>query len=127
MLQSGIYYVILHFVKLMSSLHELHCTIFQDARAAGCRTSAEADIYLKHKRKREVEENARVVKESSQVGPSSQAGPNAFMPSESVGKEFNSRPVGQATSNSVNDLDMGFYGAELLSESVSMQALSFIS
>ncbi|KAE7995238.1 hypothetical protein FH972_000058 [Carpinus fangiana] len=89
----------------------------KDARAAGCRTSAEADIYLKHKRKREVEENARVVKESSQVGPSSQAGPNAFMASESVGKEFNSRPVGQATSNSVNDLDMGFYGAELLSES----------
>ncbi|XP_059438872.1 transcriptional adapter ADA2b-like [Corylus avellana] len=90
----------------------------KDARAAGCRTSAEADIYLKQKRKREVEENARLVKESSQVGPSSQAGPNAFMASESVGKEFNSRPVGQATSNSVNDLDiMGFYGAELLSES----------
>ncbi|XP_059440348.1 transcriptional adapter ADA2b-like [Corylus avellana] len=90
----------------------------KDARAAGCRTSAEADRYLKQKRKREVEENARLVKESSQVGPSSQAGPNAFMASESVGKEFDSRPVGQATSNSVNDLDiMGFYGAELLSES----------
>lgn len=104
----------------MSSLHVLHYTIFQDARAAGCRTSAEADRYLKQKRKREVEENARRVKESSQGGPSSQAGPNAFMASESVGKEFNSRPVGQATSNSMNDLDiMGFYGAELLSESVS--------
>ncbi|XP_059438871.1 transcriptional adapter ADA2b-like isoform X2 [Corylus avellana] len=90
----------------------------KDARAAGCRTSAEADMYLKQKRKTEVEENARLVKESSQVGPSSHAGPNAFMASESVGKEFNSRPVGQATSNSVNDLDiMGFYGAELLSES----------
>lgn len=90
----------------------------KDARAAGCRTSAEADRYLKQKRKREVEENARRVKESSQGGPSSQAGPNAFMASESVGKEFNSRPVGQATSNSMNDLDiMGFYGAELLSES----------
>lgn len=45
------------------------------------------------------------------------------MASESVGKELNSRPVGQAASSSVNDLDMGgSLGADLLSESVSIRS-----
>lgn len=95
----------------------------QEARAAGCRTSAEANRYLELKRKRESEENARRTKESAQIGPSSQAGPNTFMASESVGKELNSRPVGQAASSSVNDLDIGgSHGADLLSESVSIRS-----
>ncbi|KAG6695556.1 hypothetical protein I3843_09G104700 [Carya illinoinensis] len=90
----------------------------KEARAAGCRTSAEADRYLEQKRKREAEENACRPKESAQVGPSTQAGPNAFMASESAGKELNSRPAGLATPSSVNDLDiMGSYRADLLSES----------
>ncbi|XP_051135733.1 transcriptional adapter ADA2-like isoform X3 [Andrographis paniculata] len=42
----------------------------QEARAAGCRTSAEAERYIEQKLKREAEENARRVKESSQAGPS---------------------------------------------------------
>ncbi|PIN20368.1 Histone acetyltransferase complex SAGA/ADA, subunit ADA2 [Handroanthus impetiginosus] len=42
----------------------------QEARAAGCRTSAEAERYIEQKIKRETEENARRVKESSQAGPS---------------------------------------------------------
>ncbi|KAL0287912.1 UNVERIFIED_CONTAM: Transcriptional adapter ADA2 [Sesamum calycinum] len=42
----------------------------QEARAAGCRTSAEAERYIEQKMKREIEENARRVKESSQAGPS---------------------------------------------------------
>lgn len=90
----------------------------KEARAAGCRTAAEADRYLEQKRKREAEESARRAKESAQVGPSSQAGPNPFMASESGGKESNSRPAVQATSSSINDLEItGLHGADLLSES----------
>ncbi|EXB29530.1 Transcriptional adapter ADA2b [Morus notabilis] len=87
----------------------------KEARAAGCRTSVEADTYLEQKRKREAEENACRVKESPRVGTSSQGGPNAFMASDS--KDTNSRPTGQAASSSVVDMDiMGFNGADLLSE-----------
>ncbi|XP_030972601.1 transcriptional adapter ADA2 [Quercus lobata] len=90
----------------------------KEARAAGCRTAAEADRYLEQKRKREAEESARRAKESAQVGPSNQAGPNPFMASESGGKESNSRPAVQATSSSINDLEItGLHGADLLSES----------
>ncbi|KAI3973887.1 hypothetical protein MKX01_030463 [Papaver californicum] len=42
----------------------------QEARAAGCRTSAEADRYREQKRKREAEESAFKGKESSQLGAS---------------------------------------------------------
>lgn len=91
----------------------------QEAQSAGCRTSAEADRYLEHKRKREAEDSARRAKETAQVGPSSQGVPNVFMASQSIAKDSNSRP-GQATSSSVNDMDiMGFNGADLLSETVS--------
>ncbi|XP_073021986.1 transcriptional adapter ADA2-like isoform X1 [Primulina eburnea] len=41
----------------------------QEARAAGCRTSAEAEIYIEQKRMREIEENARQAKESTLVSP----------------------------------------------------------
>ncbi|XP_015879299.2 transcriptional adapter ADA2b isoform X2 [Ziziphus jujuba] len=89
----------------------------KEAQAAGCRTSAEADRYLEHKRKREAEESARRAKENAQVGPSSQGVPNMFMASESIGKDSNSRPAGHAASSSVNDMDiMGLNGADLLSE-----------
>ncbi|KAK9267145.1 hypothetical protein L1049_009564 [Liquidambar formosana] len=82
----------------------------KEARAAGCRTSAEADRYIEQKRKREAEESA-------QVGPSSQGGLNVFMASESVGKDSNSRTAGQATPSAVNDLSIaGSFGADLLSE-----------
>lgn len=40
----------------------------EEARAAGCRTSGEADKYLEKKRKREAEENGRRAKESGQGG-----------------------------------------------------------
>lgn len=96
----------------------------QEARAAGCRTSVEADRYLEQKRKRETEENSRRTKESAHVGPSSQGGPNAFMASESSAKDTNSRPGGQVTSSSIGDMDvMGFNGADLLSEAVSTLTL----
>ena len=83
----------------------------QEARAAGCRTSAEADRYMELKRRREAEEASHRARESAQVGPSSQAGSNIFMASE--------RPLGQPSSH-LNDLDiMGFDEVTLLSEAVS--------
>ncbi|KAK7840234.1 transcriptional adapter ada2b [Quercus suber] len=102
----------------ITGLHGADLLSESEARAAGCRTAAEADRYLEQKRKREAEESARRAKESAQVGPSSQAGPNPFMASESGGKESNSRPAVQATSSSINDLEItGLHGADLLSES----------
>ncbi|KAK9935870.1 hypothetical protein M0R45_012744 [Rubus argutus] len=68
----------------------------KEARNAGCRTSSEADRYLEHKRKREAEENARRAKESGEVGPSGQGGPNL---------------------SSTSEMDiLGVYGSDLLSE-----------
>ncbi|KAK1577343.1 hypothetical protein Q3G72_020829 [Acer saccharum] len=81
----------------------------KEARAAGCRTSAEADRYMELKRRREAEEASHRARESAQVGPSSQAGSNIFMASE--------RPLGQPSSSHLNDLDiMGFDEVTLLSE-----------
>lgn len=89
----------------------------KEARAAGCRNSAEADRYLLQKRKREAEENARRTKGSPQVGPSHQGVPNALMSPDSTSKDLSSRPAGPATSSSVNEMDVtGYYGADLLSE-----------
>lgn len=74
--------------------------MIQEARNAGCRTSSEADRYLEHKRKREAEENARRAKESGEVGPSGQGGPNL---------------------SSTSEMDiLGVYGSDLLSEAVSI-------
>ncbi|ESR63146.1 hypothetical protein CICLE_v10014921mg [Citrus x clementina] len=92
----------------------------KEARAAGCRTSAEADRYLELKRGREAEEASRRAKEGGHAGASSQGGANVFMASESLGKDSNSRPSGQASSSHVNDLYiMGFNETQLLSEAVS--------
>lgn len=89
----------------------------KEARAAGCRTPTEAEIFLDKKRKRESEEADRRVKESNLTGPGSQGNSIMFMPSESAGKDSNLRPAAQALSGSVNDLDMlGFNGADFLSE-----------
>ncbi|XWS19284.1 hypothetical protein CRYUN_Cryun31cG0002600 [Craigia yunnanensis] len=89
----------------------------KEARAAGCRTSAEADRYLEHKKKREAEESSHRAKDGVQGGPSGQGAPNSFMASESVGKDSNSRPTAHASSGYANDLDiMGFAETQLLSE-----------
>lgn len=96
----------------------------QEARAAGCHTSVEADRYLEQKRKREAEENTGRTKENAHVGPSGQGG---FMASEATAKDTISRPAGQLTSNSIGDMDvMGFNGADLLSEAVSTSGLEFL-
>lgn len=89
----------------------------KEARAAGCRTSAEADQYLEQKKKREAEESSHRAKDGVQGGPGGQAAPNSFMASESVGKDSNSRPTAQASSSYAKDLDiMGFAETQLLSE-----------
>ncbi|KAK6269149.1 hypothetical protein QUC31_013309 [Theobroma cacao] len=89
----------------------------KEARAAGCRTSAEADRYLELKRKREAEESSHRAKDGVHVNPSGQGGPNSFMASESVAKDSNSRPTAQASSSFATDLDiMGFSETQLLSE-----------
>ncbi|EEF39499.1 transcriptional adaptor, putative [Ricinus communis] len=87
----------------------------KEARAAGCHSSADADRYLEQKRKREAEESSQRAKESGQVGPSNQGGPNVFIGSDSISKDSNSRPAGQSY---VNDLErLGFSEAQLLTES----------
>lgn len=96
----------------------------QEAQAAGCRTAAEADRYLEQKRKKEAEENSRRLKDNAQVGPSNHGAPNAFMPSESVGKDSSTRPAGQGSASYANGLDItGFYETQLLSETVSIKSL----
>lgn len=72
----------------------------QEAQAGGCRTSSEAERFIGQKRKKEDEENA--------------------LRSEAAAKDANSRPA--PISSSVADMDlMGFNGADLLSEAVSIE------
>lgn len=112
----------------------------QEARAAGCRTYAQAERYIEHKRKHEEEENARRVRDNAQVAldgkflqrvshfkgePESSPRGNAHGPAVSpFGKESSSTSGGQAITNSFNNWDVnGFPGADLLSKIVRM--LSF--
>jgi len=84
----------------------------QEARAAGCRSSVEADRYLAHKRRKESEESACRARESAHVVPNNHGVQNALMSPDSAG----TRPAG---SSSVNEMDAtGYYGADLLSEAV---------
>ncbi|KAL9251297.1 Transcriptional adapter ADA2b-like protein [Drosera capensis] len=97
----------------------------QEARAAGCRTSSEADTYIGQKRRREAEEDARRVKESVEAGPSGKI-------LLRVKSEFNSSPRGNtrgpssldaagkntAITSFLDEWDLtGFPGVDLLSES----------
>lgn len=89
----------------------------QEARAAGCHSSAEADKYNQEKRKKEAEESGRR-KENAQAG--------LTMPvsSDSVSAYSNSRTTQLDDSSSLTDFDlMSFPVANLLSESVSMHFL----
>ncbi|GMH19445.1 hypothetical protein Nepgr_021286 [Nepenthes gracilis] len=104
-----------HLLQTVISEHRTRKRIqeFQEARAAGCRTSAEADRYLEQKR-REAEDRARRTKEGAL---NSQGSLNATLTSDSVGRDSNSRTAGQATPGSGNEIEMmRFPGEELLSE-----------
>ncbi|GLT76642.1 hypothetical protein SLA2020_482920 [Shorea laevis] len=94
------------FLKTIVNEHRILKRIqeLKEARAAGCRTSAEAYRYLEQRRKREAEELSQRENKGAQVGTSSQAGPSA------------STRQGSSSSFSVLDI-MGFKETELLSES----------
>ncbi|GAB2233733.1 hypothetical protein Droror1_Dr00002962 [Drosera rotundifolia] len=97
----------------------------QEARAAGCRTSSEADRYIGQKRRREAEEDARRVNESVEAAPSGKI-------LLRVKSEFNGSPRGNtrgpssldaagkntAITSFLDEWDLtGFPGVDLLSES----------
>ncbi|KAL6544689.1 hypothetical protein OROMI_023551 [Orobanche minor] len=86
----------------------------KEARAAGCRTSAEADRYLERKR-REIEEGAHR-KESFQAAPSSQESLSIPLSSDSFGTYSTMTSAGQANSSTDSDF-VSISGASLLSES----------
>ncbi|KAI3466502.1 hypothetical protein Pfo_023165 [Paulownia fortunei] len=95
--------------RILKRIREL-----KQARAAGCRSAAEADRYLEQKR-REAEDGAHR-KESSQAGPSSQESLSVPVSSDSFGTYSTTTSAGQA--NSSTDLDfVSISGANLLSES----------
>ena len=96
--------------------------IIQEAQAAGCFSSDEANRYLEQKGKRDAEESPSNAKENIQAGASGQGGVNMPTSFDSVCRDSNSRTL--ANLSSFTDLDTGaFPGADLLSESVSLQFL----
>lgn len=98
--------------------------VLQEARAAGCRTSAEADRYLEQKR-REAKESARRSKEKAPAGPNNHGVSNTFISSDSADKDSSARTAGPAGSSSISEMDAtGYYGADLLSVPVSGLSLS---
>ncbi|KAJ4848236.1 hypothetical protein Tsubulata_043800 [Turnera subulata] len=96
----------------------------QEARAAGCRTTAEAYEFIEQKRKKEAEESAQRLKESANAGSSGKTlpsprgvikGPTTFLPG---GQDLASTSAHEAISSSLDDWDIaGLPGADLLSES----------
>lgn len=107
--------------------------LMQEARAAGCRTACEAERYIEQKMKREVEENARRVKESSQAGKylqrinhqkidqdtSPRGGNKSPSLLDPLGKESASNGRGLSGSGVSDKWDVsGFIGADILSEAV---------
>ncbi|XP_057955540.1 transcriptional adapter ADA2-like isoform X2 [Malania oleifera] len=107
----------------------------QEARKAGCCSSAEADVYIQQKRKKEAEESARRLRESSQAGPSGKLLQKANHPKgefvgssprgavggckglETGGNDSSASSVGSTISRRLGDWDItGLLGADLLSE-----------
>lgn len=91
----------------------------QEARTAGCRTASDASRYLEEKRKKEAEESALRIKESSQAGKGLQISPRGSFKGSTVLHPFSkdSYLTTQAISNSLDYWDVtGLAGADLLSE-----------
>lgn len=90
----------------------------QEARAAGSRTSAEAERYIGRKRKIEAEENARKSRENVEAG----SGGKVLLRASHLNRDFGikdsiSATTGQLMTNSLDEWDVtGFPGADLLSE-----------
>nr|GEV47302.1 transcriptional adapter ADA2-like isoform X1 [Tanacetum cinerariifolium] len=90
----------------------------QEARAAGCRTSADAERYIEQKKKREAEENARRVKDNVQPGPSGKFLQRAnHLKGDLDGGKDSSSTRGGLAINNLDEWDLnGHLGADLLSE-----------
>lgn len=89
----------------------------QEAKAAGCRTSAEAERYIEQKRKREAEENARKVKESVEAGTGGKVLVRAGHHRDLTTKDSSSMTAANLTASSLDEWDIsGFPGVDLLSE-----------
>lgn len=117
----------------------------QDARAAGCRTSAEAERYLEEKGKKEAEESAQQAKESAEAGPSGgkvlqrvntakgesdgspRGGGRGSAGLEPGIKDTSSTTAGHAILRSLDVWDItGFPGEDLLSETVRILLLIYV-
>lgn len=123
---------------------------FQECRAAGCRTLAEAKLYTEQKRKRELEMSAQKTKESGQVVTASKLPQKAGRPMsreklesdgsprnivdshkikgagfDSSSKDSPSATMGHPTPKSFDEWDItGLPGADLLNETVSYSSLA---
>ncbi|GFZ05217.1 similar to ADA2 2A [Actinidia rufa] len=115
--------------ELLKSVIEEHRILkriqdLQEARAAGCRTSAQAERYIEEKRKKEAEETAHKLKDSAPAGPSDKflqranhlkGEPNSSPQGNAQDSSLTS--AGQANSSFLEGWDIsGFLGADLLSE-----------
>lgn len=110
--------------ELLRSVVEEHRILkrikdLQEAKAAGCRTSAEADRYIGQKRKREAEENARKVNGSVEAGPGGKVLMRTGHHRDFTSKDSSSTTTAgqQLTASSLDEWDItGFPGADLLSD-----------
>ncbi|KAH7842966.1 hypothetical protein Vadar_011155 [Vaccinium darrowii] len=110
--------------ELLKSVIEEHRILkriqdLQEARAAGCYTSAQAERYIAQKRKNEAEESTRKLRRVNHLNgePDNSLQGNALESSvlDSTGKDTTT--AGQAISSSLDCWDItGFPGADLLSE-----------
>ncbi|XP_074272552.1 transcriptional adapter ADA2b-like isoform X2 [Silene latifolia] len=89
----------------------------KEAKTAGCRTSSEAEIYIRQKRKREAEENARKMKDTIEGGSGGKGLLRTSHPREFGIKDSSSTAPEYPTARSLDDWDVsGFQGADLLTE-----------
>ncbi|XP_057506712.1 transcriptional adapter ADA2-like isoform X1 [Actinidia eriantha] len=115
--------------ELLKSVIEEHRILkriqdLQEARAAGCRTSAQAERYIEEKRKKEAEESAHKLKDSAPAGPSDKflqranhlkGEPDSSPRGNARDSSFTN--AGQANSSFLENWDIsGFLGADLLSD-----------
>ncbi|PSS06458.1 Transcriptional adapter like [Actinidia chinensis var. chinensis] len=115
--------------ELLKSVIEEHRILkriqdLQEARAAGCRTSAQAERYIEETRKKEAEETAHKLNDSGPAGPSDKflqrANHLKGEPDSSPwgnARDSSLTSAGQANSSFLEGWDIsGFLGADLLSE-----------
>ncbi|KAE8732051.1 Transcriptional adapter ADA2 [Hibiscus syriacus] len=113
--------------ELLKNVIEEHRNVkriqeLQEARAAGCRTTAEANKFIEQKRKKENEKNAQILKESVQAGPSGKVllhgSPRGIVRVSTGLQPFGNEPstvMGQTTLSTLDDWDItGFVGDDLL-------------